>query len=473
MSKTIITEGDEGVQLIIKDRKGDRKRRVGKKAAQSRSPVQVLYGGADRYSASTPEKMGKIALASLKTYAPNFVEFARAVRLPGTESFPDFPAAAEKLIEQVVKDPERAKQENQAAWLAWTVYEKVADKLAAEPVEDLRIDFEDGYGFRPDDEEDNDAKRSALQMAQAFLEGSLTAFSGIRIKPLSGKTYARAVRTYNLFTKTFLNETNGRLPENFVVTLPKVTDKKEVKELVSLLRRTEKDFGLSSGSIGIELLTETPDVMKNGGSEIDRVVEAAKGRCTSIHFGAYDFTSALGIAPAYQRLDHPACDLARQYMQLAAASLGIRVSDSVTTLLPVEVHREKKLSALQKNENRRSVHDGWRTHFANVTNGLRNGFYQGWDVHPNQLSARYAAVYAFFIDQLDELAPRLRRFVDASTQAVLTGSIFDDAASAQGILIFFRKAVECSVLTEDEAGALTGCSATEFRELDFERFATT
>ncbi|MBX3289340.1 MAG: phosphoenolpyruvate kinase [Acidobacteria bacterium] len=472
MSKTIITEGDEGVQLIIKNRKGDRKKRNAAKDVSARSPVQVLYGGADRYSASTPEKMGKIALATLKTYAPNFVEFAQAVRLPGTETLPGFPAAAEKLVEQVTKNPVRAKEEDRAAWLAWSVYEKVADKLAAEPVEDLRIDFEDGYGFRPDEEEDKDAKRSAMQIAQAFLEGSLTAFSGIRIKPLSGNTYARAVSTYKLFTETFLNETNGRLPENFVVTLPKVTGKKDVKELVSLLKRTEKDFGLRSGSIGIELLTETPEVMKNGGSEIDSIVEAAKGRCTSIHFGAYDFTSALGIAPAYQRLDHPACDLARQYMQLAAARLGIRVSDSVTTLLPVEVHREKKLSAVQKNENRRSVHDGWRTHFANVTNALRNGFYQGWDVHPNQLSARYAAVYAFFYDQLDEFAPRLRRFIDASTQAVLTGTTFDDAASANGILNFFRKAVECSVLTEDEAGELIGCSAAEFRELDFERFGS-
>ena len=269
-----------------------------------------------------------------------------------------------------------------------------------------------------------------------------------------------------------MNETNGRLPENFVVTLPKVTGKKEVKELVSLLKKTEKEFGLASESIGIELLTETPDVMKNGGSEIDSIVEAAKGRCTSIHFGAYDFTSALGIAPKYQTLDHPACDLARQYMQLAAARLGIRVSDSVTTLLPVETYREKKLSALQKSENRRSVHDGWRTHFANVTHALKNGFYQGWDVHPNQLTARYAAVYAFFYDQLDELAPRLRRFVDASTQAVLTGTTFDDAASAQGILNFLRKAVECSVLTEDEAGELIGCSAEKFRDLDFEKFAS-
>ena len=179
MSKTIITEGDEGVQLIIKNRKGDLKKRNAAKDVSARSPVQVLYGGADRYSAATPEKMGKIALATLKTYAPNFIEFAQAVRLLGTEAFPGFPAAAEKLIGKVTKDPERAKGEDRAAWLAWKVYEKTVEKLSSEPVEDLRIDFEDGYGFRADEEEDKDAKRSAMQMAQAFLEGSLTAFSGI------------------------------------------------------------------------------------------------------------------------------------------------------------------------------------------------------------------------------------------------------------------------------------------------------
>ena len=238
-----------------------------------------------------------------------------------------------------------------------------------------------------------------------------------------------------------------------------------------MIEKTEKDFQLAEGSIRIELLTETPQAMSGGGSGIVKFVKAAQGRCTSIHFGAYDYTSALGIAPEYQQLGHPSCDLARQYMLLAAAELGIRVSDSVTTVLPVPIYREKKLSPYQTAENARSVHGGWHAHFVNVTNALKTGFYQGWDVHPNQLTARYAAVYAFFFDQIDRYAPRLKNFIDASSKAVLTGSTFDDAASAQGILNFFRKAVECAVLTDENAGEVLGLSGDEFRALDFEDFS--
>jgi len=46
---------------------------------ESRSPVHVVYGGANLFKSDTPQKLGKLALKSLETYAANFVEFAQAM----------------------------------------------------------------------------------------------------------------------------------------------------------------------------------------------------------------------------------------------------------------------------------------------------------------------------------------------------------------------------------------------------------
>ena len=45
--------------------------------------------------------------------------------------------------------------------LAPRVAARVLDKLATEPIEDLRLDFEDGYGIHSDDEEDAHAVAAA------------------------------------------------------------------------------------------------------------------------------------------------------------------------------------------------------------------------------------------------------------------------------------------------------------------------
>ncbi|MGQ0541305.1 MAG: DUF6986 family protein, partial [Blastocatellia bacterium] len=207
MSKTILTEGDEGVKLIVRNIKAKSEMQV-----ETRTPVHVVYGGADRFNAGTSRKLGDLALASIKDYAPNFVEFAQAMRLPGAETLPHFPEAVAKLERQISRSLKNAKAENFPAWFSWTVYRRTIEKLSKEPVEDFRIDFEDGYGFRPNDEEDDDAIRSAEELAKAFLNGSITYFSGIRIKPLGVETYGRAVQTLELFLNTLVEKTNGSLP---------------------------------------------------------------------------------------------------------------------------------------------------------------------------------------------------------------------------------------------------------------------
>ncbi|MBA2379420.1 MAG: phosphoenolpyruvate kinase [Blastocatellia bacterium] len=453
MAKVILTDGDEGVQLIVKQPKA---RRTTKPEKAVRHPVHVLYGGADRYNAGTAAKLGQIAGAAFAEFAPDFAQFAAAVGLPESEHLP----TDAKQIARLERKLSHQKDDSSTAF-AWRVYQRTREKLESEPIEDFRIDFEDGYGFRPNDEEDTDAERAAKELAKAMDDGSITAFSGFRIKSFAPETYGRAVRTLEIFLSTLLEASSGRVPDNFVVTLPKVTDRREVKDLADRLKRFEKKWKLASGSIGIEVVIETPEALFSDKGEFNlrRIASSQKGRIRSAHFGAFDFTSALGIPAAHQGIRHPACTLARQMMLLAFAPLGVRVADSVTTTLPVVLHKGPKLTAEQIDENRRSIHGGWAVHFRNVTASIGEGFYQSWDLHPNQLPARYAANYAFYLGSAKENAKRLRGFIDRATKAHLTGTVFDDAASVRGLIDFWKNGLGCGTFTEDEVEELTGIPA--------------
>lgn len=463
MSKTILTDGDEGVRLIVKEPKGKKTKSEVFIVRSTRSPVHVVYGGADRFSVGTPRKLGDIALKTLETYAPNFAEFALAMNLPGSETLPTFRDAIERLDRQIARNKSKAKQENYAAWFAWTVYQKTIAKLTNEPVEDFRIDFEDGYGFRSDEEEDRDAEKAAVELAKSFEQDTVTKFSGFRVKSFQPETYGRAVRTLDLFLNRLFDSAT-RLPENFVVTLPKIIDKKQVRDLADRLRKFEKKNDLTVGTIGIELMIETPEsiIGRKSNFALKELAAAGRGRVTSAHFGAYDYTAALGISAANQHIRHEACNFARQMMLINLAPLNIRLADSVTTKLPVAIH-SGRLNQLQRSENRRSIHSGWCEHFDNVTSSMRDAFYQSWDLHPNQLPARYAAVYSYFLTGMELQAERLKAFVERSTKATLSGNTFDDAASAQGILNFFVRGMDCGAFTEKEAVASTGLSSTELR----------
>lgn len=437
---------------------------------ENRSPVHVVYGGANLFKADTPPKLGKLAFKSLEVYAPNFVEFANALWLKGADTLPVYDEPIADLERQLLKNSEKVKEENYNAWFAWIIYQRVIEKLQTEAVEDFRIDFEDGYGFRPDEEEDADVVRASNELAKSFLEKSITPFCGFRIKSLAPETYKRAIRTLDLFLTNLLDKTGGRLPENFVVTLPKIYRKEEVEVLAELLQEFEIQYELPTNSIKIEIMIETPQsiVSEKGKIVLQKLVKSAKGRCVSAHFGAYDYTSALGIVAEHQHLRHEACNFARQMMQISLSPLGIRFSDSVTTEMPVPVHRGENLSGKQKAENKHAVHKAWRAHFNNVTNSLINGFYQSWDLHPAQLPARYAAVYAFFLDSKDSSARRLKGFIEKATQAMLTGNQFDDAASAQGLVNYFLRAANCGAISELEILEATNLSVEELRTSSFE-----
>lgn len=431
--------------------------------SQTRNPVHVVYGGADRFSVETSAKFGKLALQSLEKYAPNFVEFANAMWLKGCDTLPIYEDVIAILEFNLIENAEKVKKENFPAWFAWTIYNRVIEKLKNEPVEDFRIDFEDGYGIRSNEEEDSHAISASNELAKSSINQTITPFCGFRIKSFQAETYQRGVRTLDLFLTNLLEKTKGILPPNFVITLPKITCVTEVMILDELLSEFEKQKNLAPNSIKIEIMIETPESIL----KIRNLAEVAQNRLVAAHFGAYDYTASFGITAIHQYLKHDVCNFARNVMQIAFSPLGIRLSDSVTTEMPIPIYKGENLSAQQIVENERVVRQAWRLHFNNVTYSLTNGFYQSWDLHPAQLVARYAAVYSFFLESFDEQATRLKRFLDKATKATMSGNQFDDAASANGLLNYFIRAVSCGALTRSEVLEATSLTVEELNSGSF------
>jgi citrate lyase beta subunit len=275
-----------------------------------------------------------------------------------------------------------------------------------------------------------------------------------------------------MFLTALVEKTAGELPDNFVVTLPKVTLPEQVTALIGVLELLETSLKLGAGSLKIELMVETTQAILNerGEMALPKLVDAARGRCVAAHFGTYDYTAACAITAAQQRMDHPACDFARSMMQVALAGTGVWLSDGATNILPVPVHRAASGAALspqQTEENRAAVHRAWRLHAAHIRHSLETGFYQGWDLHPAQLPTRFAAVYAFFLEGVDAASARLTNFVGKAAQATLVGEVFDDAATGQGLLNYFLRAMNCGALREDEAEKLSGLTLDELRSASF------
>jgi citrate lyase beta subunit len=421
----------------------DRVRRAQERVAElypgaggDRQPVHTVYGGAHLFTADTARKLGELALRSLDTYAPDAGTFAEAIAIRGE--------------------------------LADKVYERVRDKLRREAVEDFRIDFEDGYGNRPDEEEDGHAVAAAQQVATGYAAGSLPPFLGIRIKPLTRELAARSLRTLDVFLTELLDRTGGRLPDHFVITLPKILSTVDVETLVDVLEVLEDRTGLEPGALKIEFMVETTQSIfdPRGRSILPRLHRAANGRLTGAHFGTYDYTANCDITAAHQKMRHPACDFAKHVMKVTFAGTPVMLSDGATNIMPVGPHRGKDLTDDQQRDNRAAVFAAWRLHADDVRHSLVNGFYQGWDLHPAQLPTRYGAVYGFFLDGLAAASERLRNFVDKAAQATLVGDVFDDAATGQGLLNYFLRGIACGAVTEDEALA-TGLSLDEIRSKSF------
>jgi citrate lyase beta subunit len=408
-----------------------------------RQPVHVVYGGADRFKSDTIRKLAKLAETAFLQAAPDAVALGKLLDLPDTA-----------LLE--------------------TVHARVLEKLKREAVEDFRIDFEDGFGSRTDDEEDAFALQSAKALAEAMREGLTPPFIGLRIKSLSEECKHRSVRTLSLFMETLLTETGGQLSANFVVTLPKITAREQVMALSALLRHLEERAGLPVGAILVELMMEAPQLLSDsqGHCLLPELVRVAQGRCRGMHFGPYDYLSACNITASSQYLAHPACDFARGSMQVALAGTGVWLSDGPTNLMPIAPHRGEAntLTAAQLKENQAAIQSAWRLNYRHIRHALERGFYQGWDLHPAQFPIRYVALYLFFLEGFGAAAGRLRNFMaqsaQATTQATGASNMFDDAATGQGLLNYFLRALSCGALTESEVSS-TGLTLDEIRSRSF------
>jgi citrate lyase beta subunit len=406
---------------------------------EERQPVHSVYGGAHLFRSDTAKKLGELSLKALRESAPQPSSLAEALNL----------------------DPR----------LATAIYDRVSRKLEAEAVEDFRIDFEDGYGTRPDEEEDAHAAQAAEEVAKGLARKTLPPFIGIRIKPLSAELAARSLRTTDIFISTLLARTKNRLPGGFVVTLPKIVAVEQVEITAEALAALEKRHRLQQGALRMELMVETTQSVfdPRGRVALPALIEAGGGRIRGAHLGTYDYTASCNITAQYQSMVHPACDFAKHVMQVSLAGTGVTLSDGATNVMPVAPHKAKgetPLTAEQDAENRDAIHRVWRLHYEHVRHSLRQGYYQGWDLHPGQLPTRYAAVYAFFLEGLEASSARLRNFVERAAQATLQGEVFDDAATGQGLLNYFLRALNCGAIGLGDIEA-TGLTIAEIQTRSF------
>ncbi len=377
-----------------------------------RQPVHTVYVPGDRYDAGTATSWGAQALDVLHTHAPDGPALARVTGL----------------------DPA----------LCADVYARIEAKLHREPIEDLRIDFEDGYGPREDAEEDATVRSAARELAASVRDGTATPFHGIRFKSFEAPTRRRGLRTLWLFVETLHRE--GGLTDGFLVTLPKVTSVDQVEAMVHACTRIESACGLRAGTVRFEIQVETPQSIlgADGTVLVARMLHASAGRCTGLHYGTYDYSASCGISAEYQSMEHPAADHAKAVMQVAAAGTGVFLSDGSTNVLPVGEPEQ--------------VQAAWRLHTRLIRRSLERGYYQGWDLHPAQLPTRYLATYAFYREGLDMATKRLRAYVGGGDSGYL-----DEPATATALAGFVLRGVDCGASSAEEVAELTG--------LDLERLA--
>ena len=432
-----------------------------------RQAVHTVYGGANLFKAESARTLGSRALEAFKTYAPDFMTFGKVFQMEGIDQVKE--EDVEKLREEY-ETLDWTMKKFHPAHFSYEVYRKVMRKLETEAIEDFRIDFEDGYGNRSNEEEDETAESAAKEVAKGMKQDSLPPFIGIRIKPFTEEMKERGLRTLDIFLTTLIKQSKKKLPENFVVMLPKVTIQEQVSTLVDFFEILEDQLGLKKGTLKMEMMVETTQsiMAEDGRNPLMKFVKASKGRCIAMHFGTYDYTASCSITARYQEMDHPVCDFAHHMTKVALAQTGIWLSDGATNTMPIGPHRGDQLTESQLKENRDTVHRAWRKGYQHIRHSLWNGFYQGWDLNPAQLPMRYAAVFAFFLESYDDAVERLKTFVEKAARATLIGDVFDDAATGQGLLNYFLRALNSGAITEEEVLA-TGLTLEEIRGRSFKK----
>jgi citrate lyase beta subunit len=299
------------------------------------------------------------------------------------------------------------------------IVEMILARLVSQPIEDLRVDFEDGYGTRTDDEEDAHAAA-----AGAALRGYAPPFFGLRCKSLEPATVLRAARTVDAFLTGL-----GPPADGFVITFPKASSAGHADAAVLLCRQLEHAHGLAEGALHFELQIETPQAIlgPDGRSPLPEMIARSHGRLTGLHYGTYDYSTALGIAPGYQSLEHPVADHAKAVMQVAAAGTGVHVADGSTNVIPTG--------------STEAAHRAWALHARLVRRSLERGIYQGWDLHPGHLVTRWGATFEFYRDGVTEASRRLGHYLGRRA-----GGHLDEPATARAMARFMLRGLHCGAL---------------------------
>ena len=192
----------------------------------SRQPVHTVYVPANRYSRSLTSEWGGDA----RWIAGQHGGLERIGRLVGLS--PDLAAEVAPLVET---------------------------KLRTEPIEDLRIDFEDGYTEPDETQEMFDASRVAGDLGFSVRDGQAPPFAGLRFKCLEAPTRRRGLRTLNDFVGVLTIV--GFFPEHLVLTLPKVSTVAQVEAMVEVCAELETTHRLPAGRLRFEIQVETPQLI--------------------------------------------------------------------------------------------------------------------------------------------------------------------------------------------------------------------
>ncbi|MCI9889508.1 aldolase [Micrococcales bacterium 31B] len=379
----------------------------------SRQPLHTVYVPAQLFlpDAAGPGVVGAWGRQGLEAFAAHFAT----------------PEQASTIVPDLPPD------------LLAAVLPRVAEKLAREPIEDLRIDFEDGFGRRPDAEEDAAIAAALASISQMHAEGTLPPFWGCRFKSFEALTRRRGLATLYAFVSGVV-EICGALPEGFWVTLPKVTAVEQVEAMVMACEALEAELGLAEGALRFEIQVETPQsiLLPDGTAGVACMLRAAQGRASALHYGTYDYSAFCGVAAEYQSMEHAVADYAKAVMQVSAAGTGVRLSDGSTNIIPVGEPD--------------SMRAAWQLHARLVRRHLERGYYQGWDLHPHQFATRYIATFAFYRTSFERAALRLRRYVAADTSS----GVLDEPATAKALAWFILRAVSCGAVSPAEVDATVG-----------------
>ncbi|WP_396119763.1 DUF6986 family protein [Dietzia sp. B32] len=414
-----------------------------------RQPVHTLYLPAERVHAGIISEVGGVALEAFDEHLPD-------------------PAALAGVLAAGDGHPALLSADD-----AETIHALVRAKLLREPVEDLRIDFEDGFtqrGVAPRDrdrDEDAHVERIVAELTGSTARAALPPFWGLRFGSFDPATRHRGIRTFTRFVLALGRAGAGagapdrdELPAHFTQlrpTLPKVTSVDQVLAMVDLCVRLEQACALPERTLRFEIQIETPQSIcgPDGSAMVARLIHASARRCIGLHYGTYDYSAACGIAAEYQAMDHPVADHAKAVMQVAAAGTGVALSDGSTNRLPVG--------------DAEAVRAGWRLHARLIDRSLRRGFYQGWDLHPAQLVSRYAATYAFYRRSLPTACARLANYLGTTTLTTTAGpgagGYLDEPATARALAAFCLRALDCGAVTGEEITTLAGVGRADLAEL--------